>query len=294
MKGLRCHTYSACYNSNVMKKAAILYDFDKTLCTKDMQEYSLIPSLGYENAGVFWDEVTELTVRYKMDGISAYLYHLQKKFKEQGNPVTKDMFIEPGKQIELYPGVATWFKRINDYGRKAGLFIEHYIISSGMKEIIENTSISDEFRKIYACCYYYENGEAVWPAQVVNYTTKTQYIFRINKQILDESDEKSLNEYVEMKQRPAPFGRMVYVADGLTDVPCMRLVKEYGGKSIAVYNDASEKSKGIAKKLIDDGRANYMVKADYSANSDMEKLMKKIIDHMKADSELEELEGKYR
>ncbi|MDO4415911.1 MAG: haloacid dehalogenase-like hydrolase [Erysipelotrichaceae bacterium] len=277
-----------------MKKAAILYDFDKTLCTKDMQEYSLIPSLGYENAGVFWDEVTELTVRYKMDGISAYLYHLQKKFKEQGNPVTKDMFIEPGKQIELYPGVATWFKRINDYGRKAGLFIEHYIISSGMKEIIENTSISDEFRKIYACCYYYENGEAVWPAQVVNYTTKTQYIFRINKQILDESDEKSLNEYVEMKQRPVPFGRMVYVADGLTDVPCMRLVKEYGGKSIAVYNDASEKSKGIAKKLIDDGRANYMVKADYSANSDMEKLMKKIIDHMKADSELEELEGKYR
>lgn len=277
-----------------MKKAAILYDFDKTLCTKDMQEYSLIPSLGYENAGVFWDEVTELTVRYKMDGISAYLYHLQKKFKEQGNPVTKDMFIEPGKQIELYPGVDTWFRRINDYGRKAGLFIEHYIISSGMKEIIENTSISDEFRKIYACCYYYENGEAVWPAQVVNYTTKTQYIFRINKQILDESDEKSLNEYVEMKQRPLPFGRMVYVADGLTDVPCMRLVKEYGGKSIAVYNDASEKSKGIAKKLIDDGRANYMVKADYSANSDMEKLMKKIIDHMKADSELEELEGKYR
>ncbi len=277
-----------------MKKAAILYDFDKTLCTKDMQEYSLIPSLGYESPRVFWDEVTELTVRYRMDGISAYLYHLQKKFTEQGSPVTKDMFIKPGRQIELYPGVETWFRRINDYGRKAGLFIEHYIISSGMKEIIENTSIADEFRKIYACCYYYENGIAVWPAQVVNYTTKTQYIFRINKQVLDESDDRSLNEYVDPKHRPIPFTRMVYVADGITDVPCMRLVKEYGGSSVAVYNPDSPKAVNTAKKLIDDGRANYMVKADYSENSDMEQLMKRIIDHMKADAELEDLEGQYR
>ena len=277
-----------------MKKAAIVYDFDKTLCTKDMQEYSLIPSLGYDSPRVFWDEVTELTVRYRMDGISAYLYQLQKKFTEQGSPVSKDMFIRPGKEIELYPGVDTWFRRINDYGRKAGLFIEHYIISSGMKEIIENTALADEFRKIYACCYYYENGRAVWPAQVVNYTTKTQYIFRINKQVLDESDDRSLNEYTDPKHRPIPFSRMVYVADGITDVPCMRLVKEYGGKSVAVYNPQSEKAVSVAKKLIDDGRANYMVKADYRENSDMDQLMKRIIDHMKADSELEDLEGKYR
>lgn len=277
-----------------MKKAAILYDFDKTLCTKDMQEYSLIPSLGYENAGVFWDEVTELCVRYRMDPISAYLYHLQKKYAEQGNPLTKDMFIKPGKEIELYPGVDTWFKRINDYGRKAGFFIEHYIISSGMREIIENTPIADEFKKIYACAYYYENGIAVWPAQVINYTTKTQYIFRINKQVLDESDDASLNEYVNPKKRPVPFSRMVYVADGITDIPCMRLVKEYGGRSVAVYNEASPKSVKTAKKLIDDGRANYMVKADYSKGSDMEELMMKIIDHMKADALLEDLEGTYR
>lgn len=277
-----------------MKKAAILYDFDKTLCTKDMQEYSLIPSLGYENAGVFWDEVTELCYRYRMDPISAYLYYLQKKFTEQGNPLRKDMFAEPGRKIVLYPGVDTWFRRINDYGRKAGFLVEHYIISSGMKEIIENTAIADEFRKIYACSYYYENGIAVWPAQVINYTTKTQYIFRINKQVLDESDDQSLNEYVDPKERPIPFSRMVYVADGLTDVPCMKLVREYGGRSIAVYNEASEKSAATAKKLIRDGRANFMVRADYSPGSDMEGLMMRIIDHMKADSLLEDLEGKYR
>jgi 2-hydroxy-3-keto-5-methylthiopentenyl-1-phosphate phosphatase len=277
-----------------MKKAAILYDFDKTLCTKDMQEYSLIPSLGYESAGVFWDEVTELSIRYRMDSISAYLYYLQKKFAEQGNPLRRDMFAQLGNAIELYPGVSTWFRRINDYGRKAGFLVEHYIISSGMSEIIENTPIADEFRKIYACRYYYENGEAVWPAQVVNYTTKTQYIFRINKQVLDENDDASLNEYVDPKKRPVPFTRMVYVADGMTDVPCMRLVKEYGGKSIAVYNSASERSVSTAKKLINDGRANFMVQADYSEGSDMEKLVKRIIDHMSADSALEDLEGKFR
>ena len=185
-----------------MKRAAIVYDFDKTLCTKDMQEYSLIPSLGYDSPGVFWDEVTELCIRYRMDSISAYLYYLQKKFNEAGTPLKKDMFRQPGLEIELFPGVKTWFRRINDYGRKAGFLVEHYIISSGMAEIIENSEIADEFRKIYACRYYYENGEAVWPAQVVNYTTKTQYIFRINKQVLDESDDSSLNEYVAPAERP--------------------------------------------------------------------------------------------
>ena len=277
-----------------MEKAAILYDFDKTLCTKDMQEYSLIPKLGYENAGVFWDEVTELTVRNKMDGISAYLYHLQRKYAEQGTPLTKEMFMTIGRDIEFYPGVKTWFRRINDYGRKAGFLVEHYIISSGMTEIIASTPIADEFRKIYACRYYYENDEAIWPAQVVNYTTKTQYIFRINKQVLDENDDKSLNEYVPPKNRPVPFSRMVYVADGITDIPCMKLVKEHGGKSIAVYNPQSAKAEAVAKKLIDDNRANYMAKADYSEGSDMEKTMKLIFDHMKADLALEKLEGIYR
>ncbi len=277
-----------------MKKAAILYDFDKTLCTKDMQEYSLIPALGYDNPGEFWNEVTELSIRNHMDSISAYLYMLQHKFAEQNNPIRKDMFFSLGKDIVLYPGVETWFRRINDYGRKAGFLIEHYIISSGMKEIIEATPIADEFTRIYACRYYYENGVAAWPAQVINYTTKTQYVFRINKQVLDENDDEDLNGYIAPKDRPVPFSRMVYIADGVTDIPCMRLVKEYGGKSIAVYNKDSAKARNTAKKLIDDGRANYMTEADYSKGSDMEQLMMKIIDHMKADDRLEELEGKYR
>ena len=274
-----------------MKKAAILYDFDKTLCTKDMQEYSLIPALGYDNPGEFWDEVTELSVRHKMDGISAYLLMLQKKFAEQGNPLRKEMFFDLGREIVLYPGVDTWFARVNAYARRHGFLLEHYIISSGMKEIIGSVPIAEEFTKIYACSYYYENGTARWPAQIVNYTTKTQYIFRINKQILDENDDTGLNEYVDPKKRPIPFSRMIYVADGLTDVPCMRLVKEYGGKSIAVYNPESEKSHGVAKKLMAEGRINYMAEADYREDSRMEILVKMIIDHMQADDLLEEYEG---
>ncbi|MBR4162666.1 MAG: haloacid dehalogenase-like hydrolase [Solobacterium sp.] len=278
-----------------MKKAALIYDFDKTLCTRDMQEYSLIPGLGYANSSEFWDEVTEISVRHKMDGISAYLYMLKKKFDEQGNPLTKKMFSGIGEDIVFYPGVETWFNRINTYGRKAGFLIEHYIISSGMNEIISSSKIADEFTRIYACKYYYdETGTAQWPAQVVNYTTKTQYLFRINKQVLDENDDYGLNEYVDPKKRPVPFSRMIYVADGMTDIPCMRLVKEYGGKSIAVYNPESEKAKAVAQKLIDDQRANFMAEADYSPGSIMENTVMKIIDHLKADLALEEMEGIYR
>ncbi len=272
-----------------MKKIAIVYDFDKTLCTKDMQEYSLIPSLGYDDPVAFWNEVTEVSVRNEMDPISAYLYLLAKKFNEAGKPLKKEDFYGLGKNIDLFPGVSTWFHRINDYGREAGFLVEHYIISSGMTEIISSTEIAGRFRKIYACRYFYDEDthEAKWPSQVVNYTAKTQYIFRINKQALDVTDDSKVNQYVPKEERPIPFERMIYVADGLTDVPCMRLVKENGGKSIAVYS----KSDKVAQQLKKDGRVNFIAKADYEENSEMEKLVEKIIDHIKADEVLKDIEG---
>ena len=243
-----------------MKKVAIVYDFDKTLCTKDMQEYSLIPALGYDDAGSFWKEVSDFTKENQMDPISAYLYMLMHKFRMQDIPLRPQMFENLGKAIVLYPGVETWFSRINAFGSLLGLDVEHYIISSGMHEIIESTPIADQFRHIYACRYYYgEDGTAQWPARIVNYTTKTQYIFRINKQVLDENDDAGLNRYVEHNRRPIPFERMVYIADGVTDIPCMRLVREYGGKSIAVYSEKDT----TARQLIKDGRVNFMTRADY-------------------------------
>lgn len=272
-----------------MKKVAIVYDFDKTLCTKDMQEYSLIPSLGYENTVDFWNEVTEVAQRNEMDAISAYLYLLEKKFSEAGQPLKKESFYNIGKDIVLFDGVEGWFKRINEYGRKKGFLVEHYIISSGMREIIKSTTIADEFKKIFACRYYYddETHTAKWPAQVVNYTAKTQYIFRINKGVLDVTDDASLNKYVPKNERPIPFERMIYVADGLTDVPCMRLVKDYGGKAIAVYSNDDK----TAQQLKKEGRVNFIAKADYTENSEMDSLVKKIIDHMETDETLKDLEG---
>ncbi len=275
-----------------MKKTAIIYDFDKTLCTRDMQEYSLIPELGYQEPAQFWKEVAQLSEASRMDGISAYLYYLLKKFREQGRTIRRESFAQVGRQVVLYPGVDTWFQRINAYGASLGLEVEHYVISSGMGEIIDSTPIASQFRRIYACRYYYdENGEAVWPAQIINYTTKTQFIFRVNKQVLDENDEEDLNAYVDPEQRPVPFSRMIYIADGLTDVPCMKVVKEYGGRSIVVYNPQSARAGMTAVRLVQEGRANYMCEADYRSGRAMEELVRLVLDHIGADEKLRDREG---
>ncbi len=278
-----------------MKKVAILYDFDKTLCDKDMQEYSLIPHLGYSDSGLFWKEVGELSKKHHMDCISAYLYLLQKKFADQGQPLRKEDFFPLGKQIQLYPGVETWFERINAYGKELDLEVEHYVISSGMSEIIESVDIAQHFKKIYACRYFYdEDGIAKWPAVIVNYTTKTQYIFRINKQVLDENNDTDLNTWVKPSERPIPFKRMIYIADGLTDVPCMRLVREYNGKSIAVYNPNLKEPSKAAQQLIHEKRADFMSKADYREDQDMEVLVKQILKTISNEAILEDIEGKIR
>ncbi|MBQ6592513.1 MAG: haloacid dehalogenase-like hydrolase, partial [Solobacterium sp.] len=189
-------------------------------------------------------------------------------------------------------GVTDWFGRINEYGRRNGLEMEHYVISSGMGEIIERTPIAKEFTRIYACRYYYnENGIAEWPAMIVNYTTKTQYIFRINKQVLDVNDDEDLNAWIPHNERPIPFERMIYIADGITDVPCMRLVKEYGGKSIAVYHPQKDKAKNTAQRLIKEGRVDFMSAADYREGSELERIVKRILDHMGADARMKEMEG---
>ena len=266
-----------------------MYDFDKTLTYKDMQEYSLIPELGYDDPSKFWAEVTNLKTENNMDAILAYLYWLLKKSIDTDRPIRKKDFEILGKDIEFFPGVISWFDRINEIGKSLGLQIEHYIISSGMKEIIDGTSISKHFKKVYACRYYYDiNGVAKWPSLVVNYTTKTQYIFRINKQILDEYEDDKLNEYTEDSKRPIPFKRMIYVGDGMTDVPCMKLVKEHGGKSIAVFNKDNERNYNLSKTLVDTVRANYMCEANYIEEGPMENLVKTILNYIAYDEALDE------
>lgn len=268
---------------------ALMYDFDKTLCTKDMQEYGFIPNLGMK-APDFWKSVSDLTDREGMDSVLAYMYMMVEKAKEKRISVTRSTFNELGRSVQFFEGVEQWFSRINSYGEKCGVTVEHYIVSSGIKEIIEGTSIAHEFKRIYACEFMYDyNGLISWPKLAVNYTDKTQFFFRINKGVLDITSKSTeeLNKYTPEHMRRVPFRNMIYIGDGLTDVPCMKLTKAYGGKSIAVYNGEG-KGRDTALALLDNDRVNYVLPADYRENSKLDQAVKLIINKVKAVEELEE------
>lgn len=253
---------------------ALLYDFDKTLSPKDMQEYSFIPNMGMSSSE-FWSEANKISVKNDMDRILAYMYLMVRLAKKNEFPITKESFINLGKDVKLYKGVSTWFKRINDYGKELGVEIEHYILSSGLKEIIEGTSIASEFKKIYACEFHYNNsGNADWPQQVVNFTTKTQFLFRISKGVLGVLDDEQLNRKIKDEERRVPYQNMIYFGDGLTDVPCMKLVKQYGGHSIAIYRKSEIKK---VQPLLKDERVDFICEGDYSKGSTLEEVVKDII-----------------
>lgn len=251
---------------------AFMYDFDKTLCDQDMQNYSFIPNLNMTSEE-FWDETERFSKKHYMEGILSYMYYMMYKCKEKGIPFTQEYLRSLGKNVNFYKGVQNWFSRINKYGESLGVKVEHYIISSGIKDIIDGSEIKDEFKKIFACQYYFdENGEVVWPKIAINYTQKTQYIFRISKAAFDETDNRKVND--KMSDRIIPYQNMIYIGDGLTDVPCMTFVKKQGGTSIAIYQ------KGQKDKVVDlllDDRVNYLCNADYQEGSDLDTLVKLIM-----------------
>lgn len=263
-----------------------MYDFDKTLCTKDMQEYSFLPNLGID-AGEFWKEANQIRDDVKMDQVLTCMYLMFKKTIDSNRSLKRGYLNKIGDDIELFPGVLEWFDRINAYGKSLGFEIEHYIISSGLKEIIEGSKIGDKFKYIYASEFFYnEDGNAMWPKLAVNYTNKTQFLIRINKGILDVSDDNRLNDRMLENDRRISTSNMIYIGDGFTDVPCMKLTKEHGGVSIAVYTD---KNYDTAKKLLADDRINFMVPSDYREGSEMDEIMKKTIQSMAVNTELKNI-----
>ena len=215
---------------------ALIYDFDGTLAPGNMQEYDFIPAVGKSNKE-FWHDANQLAEEQDADMVLTYMARMIQEARSKGLSLRREAFQESGRRVTLYKGVREWFARINAYGAARGIRILHYINSSGLKEIIEGTEIAHEFRRIYACSFLYDiDGVAYWPAVAVNYTNKTQFIFKINKGVESVFDSKLVNQYIEEDKRPVPFRRMIYVGDGTTDIPCMRLVKNSGGHSIAVYN----------------------------------------------------------
>lgn len=256
---------------------AVLYDFDKTLCTTDMQDYAFIPSLGMAPAE-FWAEANGFGRENRMDGILAYMYTMIREAEKKNLPFTRADLVEKGRGIVLFPGVADWFSRINAYGAEQGVKVEHYVISSGLREIIEGSSISGEFKEIYASEFYYnETGKPVWPKLAVNFTAKTQFVYRINKGVLDVSNDRDLNASMPDDSKRVPFTNMIYMGDGLSDVPCMKMMRSYGGQAIAVYQESNRPG---VEDLLAKGRVDFMFPADYSAGTALEMTVKNIIRRM--------------
>ena len=271
---------------------ALLYDFDKTLCTTDMQNYAFIPALGMTPSD-FWYLANTFGRENHMDGLLAYMYTMIAECRRRNIRLDRDFLIRCGRDIQLFPGVTDWFARINAFGEGQGVEIEHYVLSSGLKEIIEGSGICHEFKKVYACEFLYDgDGLASWPKLDVNFTNKTQFIYRINKGVLDVSDDRTLNSSMPDDSKRVPFTNMIYVGDGLSDVPCMKMMRSYGGQAIAVYQDSNRQG---VEELLSRHRVDFIFPADYREGTDLDLTVKNIIRRMAiADALAEENARQYR
>ena len=265
---------------------AICYDFDKTLTPDDMQAQGFIQSVSYDVSS-FWEKSNGLAEQNDMDQNLAYMYTML--HESEGKVLfTKKSLKDYGAKIQLFPGVKDWFERIRAYAKEKGVIVEHYIISSGLKEMIEGTIVAPSFERIYASSFYYnERDVAEWPAQVVNYTNKTQFLFRIEKGTLDINDS-GINDYFPTETMRVPFRNIIYIGDSDTDIPCMKLVNSNGGHSIGVYNPESQK-KDKVYKMMHDKRIKYFAPADYREGSELDTLVKAIIDRTYYNELLEDI-----
>lgn len=243
-----------------------------------MQERKFIPNIGM-NTKSFWDEVHSRAKEHQADNILIYMGLMLEKARAAHVPVRKDDIINYGKTLELFKGVEDWFPRITEYGRHGGIRVSHHIISSGIREMILGTPIQKHFENIFASSYCYDHhGVAEWPALALNYTTKTQYLFRVNKGVHEVHEHEKLNKYIPPNERPVPFTHMIFIGDGETDVPCFRLVKDLGGHSIAVFQPHSSRAKSRSRSLWNDGRVNFTAAADYEDGKPLDAIVKAIMD----------------
>ncbi len=270
-----------------LKRTAIVYDFDGTLAPGNIQEHSLLPHYLGTDKEAFWAEVKSRQARHDADQILVYLQLLLELARSKEKRLSSRVLEEQGAKTPFFEGVEGWFARINAHAAAAGLCLEHYIVSSGNEEMIRGCAIAPHFKQIFACKYIYnEAGEAIWPGSAVNYTTKTQYLFRINKGVETHADDESVNRWVAPGDRPIPFERMLYLGDGDTDIPSMKMVRHQGGHSVAVFDPqkwADQASKDgpqtreKAYKLIAEDRADFVVPADYQDGSQLDVTVKGLL-----------------
>lgn len=270
-------------------KCALVYDFDGTLAEGDCAQHGLLPALGINDTSDFWKKVKERAKENDGDEILSYLGLLCEEDSKNGNNQLSEIkLLNHGKAIPLFPGVNTWFDRINKFAETNNIELYHYIVSSGLDVMIRGTKIGHKFKKIYACKYHYDKfGKATWPAQAVNYTTKTQFLFRINKGIDNAWDNEAVNRFIEPAERLIPFDRIIYFGDGDTDIPSMKMVRRQGGNSIAVFDNSKwqqPRTQEKVEKLIAEERANYVVPAIYEEGSQLDVTVKGLLKLIKRKS----------
>ena len=262
---------------------ALIYDYDGTLSPGNMQEFGFIQAVG-KTAEEFWRMSDSIAIGQDASNVLAYMKLMFDEAKRNGIKLRREDFQRFGQNIQLFDGVRDWFRLVNRYGEEHGVKIEHYINSSGLKEIIEGSPIAHEFKHVFAGTFLYnENGEAEWPGISVDYTTKTQFLFKISKGIFSSRDNKQVNESIADDKKRIPFAHMIYFGDGDTDVPCMKIVGMFGGHSIAVYDPQNERKKATAAKLKRQGRVAFAVPAVYTPDAPAYRVVTAIIDKIRAD-----------
>ena len=264
-------------------RVVFAYDFDGTLAPGNMQDHAFIPhELGMDH-GEFWEEVRILAEAQRGDPILAYMHLMLEKARVRGLELSLESWRRRGATIPLFPGVEDWFERQNRRADELQLDLRHFIISSGNRELIEGSPIARHFERIYASAFMFdEDLDAVGVALGINYTSKTQYLFRINKWTLEEWDNVAINKAMAKDERPVPFDRIAYFGDGFTDIPTMRLVTDQGGSAIAVYNPDDPKTRASVLELRDDGRAHLAGPGDYTEDSPLDCLAQALLTEMAA------------
>ncbi len=253
---------------------AIVYDFDGTLTKESSLNYTIFPYLKIKPEK-FWEIVDKEMQKENADWILVFMRLVLEIAKSKKFKINQEIFKELTGNITYVRGIPQYFERINAFINEnfRNINLRHYIVSGNLIEIIKHSKVAKYMSNIFASSYYYKNGKPVFPLLAVNETLKTQFIFRINKG--KEKMYEPVNDFVEHSKRPVPFKNIIYIGDGLTDVPSMAVVKNNGGHSIAVYNDYE--SKKICDKLLREGRVHFISKADYSKGSELEKIIKQII-----------------
>jgi hypothetical protein len=269
------------------KTIALVYDFDGTLSPRPMQEYAFLPQLGIEPAE-FWAECSRVAKAERADALITYMHLMYKKAKEKGVRVDRADLVAQGARVELYPGVEAWFDAIHAYVEKhsaaAGIGVKHYLVSSGLTEIIEGTKIFRHFANVFASEYWFDAYDLPFPKRVISDTGKTQFLFRINKGIEDLG--QSINAHMPEDERPIPFANFIYFGDGDTDVPSMALLKKNGGHAIAVHGPDESAVKCV--ELFKAGRCDFYAGADYRKGSDLWKRTCLLLDRIIADVKVQE------